>query len=299
MRPLKAWFIILLFALLGHSHAQANVADSLHYEEKLEKGIKAFYQTQWEEATSIFQELKSIDPTDSRAYFFDSMIPFWGYFFGGNESDSAQDFLRRSEKAIEVSRENLQDNPHDTTMVLMLSGLYGYRSLVAASEKNYRTAIQSGITGFTYTRQLLSIDADDPRALIGKGMFYYMVGSVPGELRWATNLMGMSGSVEEGFQILERAANSESHVSNDARMILSYLYKKEGRYDQAINHIQKLCDQYPQNVIFQYHYAELLDITDQTAQAKKAYLTVANAEQSPLPELRKKSLNRLQEFEGG
>lgn len=286
---------ILVFAAFFQANAYAT-GNSFPYEEKLKEGIEAFYQTEWERASDIFEELKTLNSADSRVYFFESMIPFWEYFFGGNSSESARKFLTRSQKAIEVSRSQLKDNPHDTTMVLMLSGLYGYRSLVAASEENYKTALQSGMTGFTYTRQLLAIDADDPRALIGKGIFYYMVGSVPKELRWATNIMGMSGSIEEGFDILEKAAASDSYISNDAGMILSYLYKREKRYEVALTHIKELCKKYPDNIIFMFHYAELLEATNQTDEAREAYQAVLESKQSTLPLLRKKSISRLQEL---
>lgn len=285
--------LLLFFWLLIFSFPDAIAKDTGPYESKLEEGIEAFYQTDWEKASGIFDELQAMNGQDPRAYFFDAMIPFWEYFFGGNSSEAATDFLERSSKAIEISENRLQMSPHDTTMVLMLSGLHGYRSLVAAGEKNYQTAVSSGMTGFTYTRQLLKLDDEDPRALIGKGIFYYMMGTVPKQLRWATNLMGMKGDRQEGYQTLEQAAASESYVSNDARMILSYLYKKEGRFEEALNHIKELCRKYPQNIIFQFHYAELLNSTDRRSEARRAYQAVVELPNTQLSELKSQSRDRL------
>lgn len=279
--------LLLIAATAGSLTAFSNVTDS--YDQKLEQGIEYFYQTDWDKAAVIFNELKSRDEEDPRAYFFHAMIPFWEYFFGGNSPEAAADFLDRSQKAIDISSERLDKNPHDTTMVLMLSGLYGYRSLVAASEKNYQTAIESGMTGFRFTRQLLALDDDDPKALIGKGIFYYMVGTVPKELRWATNMMGIRGSKEEGLSILEKAATSESYVSNDAKMILSYLYKTEGMYGKALKHIKDLCSRYEENIIFQFSYAEILEKSDRRKEAKEAYRTVVELQNSHLDTLKEQS----------
>jgi tetratricopeptide (TPR) repeat protein len=267
--------------------AHSDTPDS--YDQKLEQGIEYFYQTDWDKAASIFNELKASDREDPRAYFFHAMIPFWEYFFGGNSSQAATGFLERSQKAIEISSNRLQENPHDTTMVLMLSGLYGYRSLVAASEKNYQTAIESGMTGFRFTRQLLALDNEDPKALIGKGIFYYMVGTVPKELRWATNLMGIKGDKMEGLRILEKAATSESYVSNDAKMILSYLYKTEGMYDKALKHIEDLCNRYEENIIFQFNYAEILEKSNRQGEAKEAYKAVVELQNTHLDTLKEQS----------
>lgn len=290
---LRVFPIVCLLFAVSVTNSVASSAVSDPYQEKLEQGIEYFYQTDWNKAASIFNELKSKDQHDPRAYFFHAMIPFWDYFFGGNSSEAAASFLDRSQKAIEVSTNRLDENPHDTTMVLMLSGLYGYRSLVAANEKNYQTAIQSGITGFRYTRQLLALDNDDPKALIGKGIFYYMVGTVPKELRWATNMMGIKGDKEEGLKILEMAATSESYVSNDAKMILSYLYKNEDSYDKALIHIEDLCEKYPENIIFQFNFAEILEKTDRQTEAKEAYKAVVQLPSTHLDILKEQSRIRI------
>ena len=271
-------------------------ADSSSYEKKLEDGIEAFYKADWPEAKMIFEQLRQKNPKDSRAYFFESMIPFWKYYFGGRSKQSAEQFLSLSQHAIEISQNQLSKNSSDTTMVLMLSGLYGYRSLVAAAEKNYKEALQSGMTGFKYTRQLLALDADDPKALIGKGMFYYMVGSVPDGLKWATNIIGMSADMQKGFDVLEQAAKSKSYVRNDAQMILAYLYEREQKFDKALKHLVALSARYPGNIIFQYNRARLLEKTNQLDQAREKYQLVATMDTNALDILKQKSKDRLQEL---
>jgi len=285
--------VILLITLsvplftAGQSHING-------YDQQLEKGIEEFYQTEWDSASATFKNLMQLNEDDPRAYFFDAMIPFWRYFFAGNNPEDAQMFFDLSEKAIDKSRYQLQENPYDTTMVLMLSGLYGYRGLVAATEKEYKTAIESGLKGYKFTRQLLSISTDDLRAQMGKGFFYYMMGSVPPELRWLSNAMGLKTDKEEGIKILEEIARSEQYMSNDARMMLVYLYKKEEKYRKALYHIQNLCQKYENNVIFHFNYGELLEKNDRPGEAGEIYRKITQLPGDHLPILRQKSLNRLQ-----
>jgi len=289
---------LVLFGITGRVTAidfdAVPSSDSTSYDQRLEQGIEAFYKADWQQAQTIFAELQSIRPFDSRAYFFDAMIPFWKYYFGGQSKEIARTFLDRSDKAIEMSRKQLSDNPRDTTMVLMLSGLYGYQSLVAANEGEYRTAIEQGMTGFQYTRQLLALDDDDPKALIGKGMFYYMVGSVPSGLKWVTNMIGVSADMQQGFKALKTAAQSESYVSNDAKMILAYLYEREGKNEEALNYLQNLSEKYPQNIIFQFNKARLLEKCQKTDYARDAYQLVLNMKTQDLQSLKDLSRTRLQ-----
>jgi tetratricopeptide (TPR) repeat protein len=120
-----------------------------------------------------------------------------------------------------------------------------------------------------------------------------MTGSVPASLRWMTNMMGISGNKEEGFAYLEQAARSDSYVSNDARMILTYLYKQEERYRQALVHIKELCTRYRENVIFRYNFAQILEKIGREEEARQAYNAVIEMENPYLPELAKKSRQRL------
>lgn len=270
--------------------------DTLSFDEKLEHAVEQFYQTRWTDARMLFNDLKKDRPGDPRPHFFESMMPFWEYFFIHQKSELADDFLEQSESAVELSEQRLDNNPSDTTMVFLLSGLHGYRSLVAASEKNYRVAMQSGVTGFSYTRQLLSIDSNRPDAQIGRGMFYYMVGSIPSEVKWLTNLAGIRGDVEMGFSELEKAAESDNAVRYDAMMMLMYLHEKEKENSKAVEYAERLTDRFPDNVIFLYKSADLHDKLGNVEQAVENYRKVISADNENLQEITRMSKNRIDEL---
>lgn len=266
------------------------------FEETLEKAVEQFYQTRWTKAQSLFNDLKEMRPDDPRPHFFESMMPFWEYFFVHQKSDLANRFLEESESAVDLSEKQLEENPSDTTMVFLLSGLHGYRSLVAASEKNYRIAMQSGVTGFGYTRQLLSIDSDRPDAQIGRGMFYYMVGSIPSEVRWLTNLAGIRGDVDMGFRELEKAAESDNAVKYDAMMMLMYLHEKENQNEKAVAYSEQLTRRFPDNVIFHFKHAELHEKLGNNEKAVESYKTVIAENNESLREITEKSKARVDEL---
>lgn len=288
---------MLLFTVAAAEQSEAlggNPADNRSFEGLLEEGIEALYETDWGNAREVFDELKSMNPSDPRPYFFESMIPFWEYFFIDQRSELANDFLKRSEDAVELSRKQLNNSPSDTTLVLLLSGLYGYRSLVAAGEKKYTTAMRSGLTGFSYTRQLLSLDSDRPDAQIGRGMFYYMVGSVPREARWVVNAAGLRADIEMGFAELRKAAESDNPVSTDAKMMLMYLKEKENQYDEALIYAQKLTLKHPKNVIFHFKEGEILEKLGKKDESVDAFKKVLHLDNSHLPHVNKLAERRIE-----
>ncbi|MEX0649198.1 MAG: tetratricopeptide repeat protein [Balneolaceae bacterium] len=280
-------FVIIFYGLVFSGSVIESAPDT--YEIKLERGIEAFYKADWRQARSIFNELKEERPEDPAPYFFESMMPFWKYFFVDQNEETADAFFSLSEEAIRLSEIRLKNSPDDTTMVLFLSGLYGYRSLVAAGENRYSEAVQDGITGYKFTRKLLSVQSDRPEAKIGKGMYYYMTGSIPGEVKWAANMFGVRGDVEYGLAELKKAAESNSLVSNDSKMILMYLYSKEERFDEALLYADRLIEQFPRNVIIYYKKAQILDRIGKTKEAFALFRKIININHPDLTEVTKKA----------
>lgn len=293
--------IIPLLVLLFHIPFLNDSTEYVHndkilYEEKMNAGIDAFYNTDWDQANKIFGEIKEGYPEDPTPYFFESMMPFLEYFFVDQSERLANNFLDKSEKAIELSQQKLEESSSDTTMVLMLSGLYGYRGLIAAGQGEHRIAIQSGLKGFNYTRQLLSIDSSRPDARIGKGMFYYMVGSVPDGMKWATNIFGLNAEIEDGFNELKIAAQSDSYISNDAKMMLMYLYQKEDMLNDALNYANELTNELPENVIFLYKKADILEKIGNRVDAIRVYQSIININNPNLDLITKKSRKKVAEL---
>ncbi|MGF1671334.1 MAG: tetratricopeptide repeat protein [Balneolaceae bacterium] len=290
--------IILLSVLILYQQPVQAVVElnTGSYEDQLIRGIDAFYRTDWRDAQKYFDELKSEYPDDPRAYFFESMIPFWKYFFVEQKVDFAKQFMSLSERAVLKSEKYLKQVPDDTTTVMILSGLYGYRSLVAAGEKEYRQAISSAINGFSYTRKLLALNESRPDARVGRGMFYYMTGNIPRELRWMTNAIGIRGNTAMGLEELEKASQSDSYIRFEAKMILAYLYNREGKFEKSLHYLDLLLEDYPTNSIFHFFRAEVLERLEEHGKAHIAYITVLKLDNShfeTLIEISKERINKL------
>lgn len=295
--------IVSLFLLTAIKPLAGAIPDTLEksgaptLDEHLLKGIEAYYQTDWEEANYYFQKVKEMDSSDPRPYFFEAMMPFLEYFFIEQSESLANTFLNKSEKALEISNQRLQESPGDTTMVLLLSGLHGYRGLVAADQNKHRVALSSGLTGFNYTRKLLSINTERADARVGRGMFYYMVGSIPSGMKWAANIVGLSADIEDGFTELKKAAESNTYIRNDALMMLMYLYSREEKYSEALVYAEELTETLPENVIFLYKKAEIYDQLGDIDQALSTYKNIIELDNVHLQRVTQLSEERINNFE--
>lgn len=299
--------LYFLFIILNTLSFENNIQDESDFNEPplndtsnellLEQGIEAFYDTDWVASTAIFDRMKMNSPDDPRPYFFESMMPFLEYFLVNPTAELADQFLLLSERAVDLSEQKLSNTPNDTTMVLLLSGLHGYRGLVAADQNRHRIALSSGLTGFNYTRQLLSLGGERADARIGRGMFYYMIGSIPSGMRWASNLVGLRASIEDGFDELKIAAKSDSYVSNDAKMMLMYLYEKEERYEESLFYAEQLTEKLPDNVIFLYKKAEIYEQLNNMDDALNVYKEIIRKKNPRLMSVTVMSEKKIRELE--
>jgi len=288
-------FPTLSFESNVETHSQYNISNEI----QLEQGIEAFYNADWVTSTEIFDRIKVNSPNDPRPYFFESMMPFLEYFLVNPTEELADQFLTLSEQAVSLSEKRLSNSPNDTTMVLLLSGLHGYRGLVAADQNRHRIALSSGLTGFNYTRQLLSLGSERPDARIGRGMFYYMIGSIPNGMRWASNIVGLRADKEDGFEELIIASESDSYISNDAKMMLMYLYEKEERYEESLYYAQLLTEKLPDNVIFLYKKAEILEKLNNMEGALDVYRGIVlknNPSLKSVTDLSEKKINEIEKL---
>lgn len=283
-------------AMVGKDVRAETQPSQVTFDQQLELAIQAFYSTDWQVFSSLLRELKRRNSNDLRLHFFDSMVPFWAYFFAGNLPADAARFLDRSEQAIRLGDQHLKVAPQDTSTILLMGGLHGYRSLVAANQRQYRAAISSGISGYSFTKVLLSMDDDDPNTLMGQGVFEYMVGSIPREVRWMASLAGLSGNKNRGYALLESAASSDSYVSNDAAMFLAYFYEQDSRYEDALRHLNRLAVKYPTSVIFRYNIARIHDINGELDKARLSYIMVRDMRNTSVPALDRLSAERLEQL---
>lgn len=299
----KFVLILIAFFFLLSAHSMGAKPDSLDSKrdatlnEHLFDGIEAYYQTDWEKANLYFQKVKEQDSSDPRPYFFEAMMPFLEYFFIEQSETLAKSFLEKSKKAVELSTKRLEESPNDTTMVLLLSGLHGYRGLVAADQKNHRVALSSGLTGFNYTRKLLSIDTERADARIGRGMFYYMVGSIPSGMKWAANIVGLSADTEDGFAELKKAAESDTYIRNDALMMLMYLHSRDQNYTHAIEYAEELTATLPENVIFLCKKAEIYEQLGDREQAVSTYKIIVALDNKHLQGVTDISRDKIKKLE--
>jgi tetratricopeptide (TPR) repeat protein len=125
-------------------------------------------------------------------------------------------------------------------------------SFEATAKRSYFSAGTRAKAARDLHQQVLEIDPTFDDARMAVGAFNYVVGVIPGFVRFILAPIGIrSEGKEVGIRQLETAASKGHSTSTDARMVLMVVYNREKRYDDALRIVDELHARYPRNFVFE------------------------------------------------
>jgi len=155
--------------------------------------------------------------------------------------------------AIAKCDEMLKKNPKDIR-ALYAKGVANatLASFEASAKRSYLSAGSKAKSARDLHQQVLEMDPTFDDARLSVGAFNYVVGVIPGFVRFLLLPLGIrSAGKELGIQQLETAAAKGKNTSTDARMMLIVVYNREKRYEDALTIVRELHMRYPRNYIFE------------------------------------------------
>jgi len=220
-----------------------------------------------------------------------------GSSFGTKESRDAvnpQDEKRlRDTLATAMAKADaiLKKNPNDVRALYAKGISLGtLASFEATVKRSYISAHSKAKEAKSLHQQVLKLDPtfDDARMTIGT--YDYVVGVIPGFVRFLIGMFGVRGAGKEaGIQQLEVAAAKGKNGSTDAKMVLVVVYNREKQYEQALQLINDLHAKYPRNFLFELAkasvYGKMKD-WDQAVQVYEQILAKAQAKKDGYDRLR-------------
>jgi tetratricopeptide (TPR) repeat protein len=147
----------------------------------------------------------------------------------------------------------LKKNPNDARALYAK----GTSSATLASfegtvKRSYLSALSDAKTARSLHQQVLKLDPNFDDARLSVGAYDYVAGVVPWGVRVFFGLFGMGGAGKEvGIQELQTVAEKGKNNATDAKMILSVVYAREKRYDDALRVMSELHSKYPRNFLFE------------------------------------------------
>ncbi|HEY0404326.1 MAG TPA: hypothetical protein VGC89_01260 [Pyrinomonadaceae bacterium] len=258
---------------------QASDVDRARFDELREQGFEALYNLDYEGARQKFRELARLFPEHPAGPQF-LAAALWAQtlyqsrrlqasvyntesFYAKNEDkvdpQLVQQFRELTKTARQLAEARLKRNARDIEALYFLGAIEGLKAAFAyAVERRFVGAALDGSRSVDRHRDVIKLDPEFHDAEVTIGIYDYTVGGLPLLLKVAYGVTGARGSKKRGLETLERVAREGRWARDDARIVLIALYKREGRFNDAINVTRDLGAKYPRNYLFKLEMADAL-----------------------------------------
>jgi tetratricopeptide (TPR) repeat protein len=168
-------------------------------------------------------------------------------------------FRELTDAAKALAKARHTRDPNDAEALYYLGAIEGLKAAFAgAVERSFTSALSDGRESVSRHREVLKLDPKYHDAEITIGMYEYVVATLPLPVKIIASIGGMRGSKKKGLEILERVAREGRFARDDAKVLLIALYKREGRFAEALAVARELATKYPRNYLFKLEAADAL-----------------------------------------
>ena len=212
-------------------------------------GAQCYASSLWLEQLNEASELKA------------SLYSTESYANGKIRADRKQvdEFRKWIRQAKQLAEARLRKDPKDVDALYYLGAAEGLEAAFAgAVERKFMAALRSGSKSVDHHRNVLKLSPEYRDAELTIGLQNYIIGSLPMAAKMLVATMGVRGSKKRGLETLEKVSLEGENSRDLARVLLVDLYKREKRWDDAINVARELSEKYPRNYLFKLQMADAL-----------------------------------------
>ena len=281
--------------------APASLADALPsgFEPIRQAGAEALYNLDYVTAEAKFRELIQLDPAHPAGHFYLATCRWLAIlktmrrlqiglytndaFFAGSNDQVApeldQGFRTVWAEAVKKANARLRQQRDDLTGLYYLGAAYGLLTTYEASvTRNFNAAVDNARLGVEQHEKASQLNPNLADAYLSLGLFNYFVGKLPWITRQLVKLGGISGNRQRGIDWVRRAMEQGQYVNDDARTVLIAIYRREGRYSDALKLVEELQQKYPRNYLFRLERANVLSLLNQPCESYAAFQQVLKDE---------------------
>lgn len=207
--------------------------------------------------TTIFRELYRQDLLDTTYYAHDSFL--------SNKRDihvlpaTREEIEGLTNKVISMCDERIKKNDKDKNAYFARGYAKGmHASFIALAEHSFTSAARQGLQARNDSEVVLKIDPQYADAKMAIGIQQFAVASLPRFLRIVIGIVGVSGSKEQGLNLLRESAAHGVVTAVESRTALSLFLRHDARYPEALVVQRGLAQQYPHDYLFRLEVANLM-----------------------------------------
>ncbi|NUN09858.1 MAG: DUF3808 domain-containing protein [Ignavibacteriaceae bacterium] len=221
----------------------------------ISNGIRDIYSFRIIEAESFFNSFIKSNPNDPRGYYFLASLYLWKYL-GNSKADDFEKFIDLADRSIAKCDKLIAEENTLADALYFRGSMYGYKSIAYNKAEKYLEMIWASKNCTSDLNDALKINPGYYDAYLGLGLFKFALSQVPSTFKWALNMIGFEGDLNQGLNYIRLAATKGKWAKVEAQYYLAQIltdYFQSYKESDAL--LKELSLKYPGNLLFQYSLA--------------------------------------------
>ncbi|MGA9994324.1 MAG: hypothetical protein WBP93_02865 [Pyrinomonadaceae bacterium] len=253
--------------------------DRARFEELRREGFDALYNLDYDAARMKFKEIARLFPEHPAGPQF-LAASLWlqtlnesrrlqaslynnDSFYAKTEDKAdprtVEQFRDWTRQAKQLAQARLRRDPKDAEALYFLGATQSLKAAFAAAvERRFISALRDGSDGVDHHRDVIKLDPNFHDAELSIGLYDYIVGGLPLPVKLLASIGGFRGSKKRGIETLNRVVREGRWATDDAKVMLIAVLKREQRFAEALKLSRELGAKYPRNYIFKLESADAL-----------------------------------------
>jgi hypothetical protein len=204
----------------------------------------------------LFQDLYKLDLLDTTFYSSDSFVT--GKRPNSEDPKTRDRIFALADEAVHEADWNLSKNPKDIDALFARGWARSLKATyMAMVERSFAAGLHLSIEAKNDHERVLQLDPEYADAKLVFGIYQYVVGSLPLPFKLLIGMAGISGTKAKGMELLNDAAAHGTITSVEARTTMALFLRRDGKYQEAIQQVESLKQQYPHDFLFCLEEANL------------------------------------------
>jgi hypothetical protein len=291
---MRGWVIgILWLAMAGAAWAAGVDTNPMNYDPQVRAAFKDFYNLDYTGAVELFGRYHGEHPGDPQAtaYLLNAIIfeelynedlldtTFYandGFLTGRHATEEdpkkRDQIFALADEAVSEADWRLKQDPNDVNALFARAWVRSLRcTYVAMVERGYGAGFRLATKARDDAARVLELDPNYVDAKLITGVYEYVVGALPWPFKLMIGFAGITGSKATGLAMLRDAGNRGVLTNVDARTAIALFLRREAKYDQAIQVVLELKNEYPHDFLFCLEEANLRKDAGEGMRAVDAY----------------------------
>jgi len=228
----------------------------------------------------VFQELYRQDLLDTTFYANDGFLT--GRHVNAEDPAIRDRILALADETVHEADWRVGRNPNDVDALYARGWARALKcTYIAMVERGYGTGFRLATKAREDSQLALQLDPDYVDAKLVAGIYEYVVGALPLPFKILIGFAGITGSKNRGMEMLTDAGNRGIMTSVEARTAIALFLRREGRYIEAIQVVQRLKSEYPRDFLFCLEEANLRKDAGEGMVAVAAYRKILSTNSRP------------------